>query len=93
MNRALLCLLVSTFSGCVSLTREAPETIRYVLDAERASPKVANPIDVALEVRSLHATPPFGNRKLVFRDGDDTVEVDFYREFIVPPATAVTTWR
>lgn len=96
MIRVLACVLACTLGSCVSLTREPPDTVRYSLTATRAAEPTASPSATAIEVRTLHAVPPYTNRKLVYRNADDSIDIDFYSEFIVAPSAAVThgvrTW-
>lgn len=89
MKRTALVTLV-VLTGCISLQRDAPQTTRYVLDVARPDGERGDGAGPRLEVRAFHGAAAYGGTKLVYRTGASTVDVDFYHEWFVPPALALT---
>jgi ABC-type uncharacterized transport system auxiliary subunit len=84
--RHLLPLLL--LPGCLSLERESPAQLRYVLEVQRPDRALAETDEVLL-VQRFHAATDANSRPFVYRLTDHQVEVDFYHELMVPPAATL----
>ncbi len=98
MNRVFLVLLILVLPGCVDfgLAKEAPQRLRYVLDAQRpagsATPagSAAKPNqEIVLEVRSFHGAAAYIDNDFIYRRGA-LIEADYYNGFLTPPAVAIS---
>ncbi len=75
-------------AGCVSLNRESPVQTRFLLDVVRGDAPTG-PEHGVLLVRRFHSSTVASGRAFVYRRGPHEVDVDFYNELLVPPATAI----
>lgn len=89
--------LALTAAGCFSLDRDAPAISRYVLEMPDAGERA--PVDaesagsrpvVSIGARPFAVAAAYAGRKLVYRTGPVEIEADFYHEYVIPPAVAVT---
>jgi len=62
----------------------------YILEAARKAAPITTPIDATLEVRRLTVDAAFASKNLVYRTGEFKYEPDFYREFLISPASMIT---
>jgi cholesterol transport system auxiliary component len=87
--RAGLVLAAALLHGCVSFDRQPLEQVRYALEARR-DPRPRPADGPVLVVRPFHAGQGFAGKAFVYRRPDGAIETDFYAEWFVPPAIALT---
>ena len=82
---------VSFAAGCASMNQPYPAKQRFALMVEREQ-AASTPLDSrTLRVREFNVAPPYHELAFVYRKGDSEFETDYYREFIAPPATLLTS--
>ena len=77
-------LAAFALTACVDLEREAPEKMRYLLQAERTNggPGAS---EHRLEVPPFHVAPAFATQSFVYRTRSGSFTMDFYHEFFTFP--------
>ena len=86
----VILLVVSLSAGCFTLKKQYPEKHLFVLDvAQKQNTQAPNPGTV-LTVRPFRISPQYEGRGLIYRKKDLNYEIDFYNEFLIPPAALVT---
>ncbi len=86
---ALCC--VSFAAGCAGMNRPYPAKQRFALMVEREHAGSTSLDESTLRVREFSVAPPYHERAFVYRKDDSEFETDYYREFIAPPATLLTS--
>ena len=81
--------VAACLAGCVSIDRQPAEQVRYLLDARRQATRPRPADGPVLVVRPFHASQGFSGKGFVYRR-DGVAETDFYAEWFVPPAVALT---
>ncbi len=87
----LLCLVLAlsalATSGCgeASYAREY-----YILDVVRQASRSETPAEATVEVHRFNINSAFASRSLVYRLGRFRYEPDYYRQFMIAPATMIT---
>jgi len=87
----LLCLALAlsalVVSGCGegSYAREY-----YILDVVRQAGRAEAPAEATVEVHRFNINSAFASRSLVYRLGRFRYEPDYYRQFMIAPATMIT---
>jgi len=87
-----LLTLVLIASGCsFGLNRPAPVKNYFLLEPV-AQPSTATPAyPFALKVTNFEVAPPYQERALVYRLGEQRYDSDFYNQFFVAPRSMITT--
>lgn len=62
----------------------------YVLEVTRAAEKAPVPNDATLEVRRFTINTAYASRSLVYRLSQYQYEPDYYRQFLIAPATMIS---
>ncbi len=62
----------------------------FILDAARQASRIQTPADASLEVNRFNINTAFASRSLVYRLGRFQYEPDYYRQFMIAPATMIT---
>lgn len=75
--------------GCIRLGQRAPEKISYVLSAQQPTSAPMVKLSGVLQITPLRISPRFAGRSFVYRQGTSRYQADFYREFLVSPASLV----
>lgn len=83
-------VVVTVFSGCVSLEKGYPEKRYYVLDVSHPGETSSAANRSVLGVRKLLVSPRYEGKGLVYRRGDLSYESDFYNEFLISPSSLLT---
>jgi cholesterol transport system auxiliary component len=88
---ALAFCCVTLSAGCASMNQPYPAKQRFALMVEReqAGSTPSNPH--TLRVREFRVAPPYHELSFVYRKHDSEFETDYYREFVAPPATLLTS--
>jgi uncharacterized lipoprotein YmbA len=82
---ASLVALLAVVAACANpLERPAIQKQRFAL-VPGAPERVTGPRAGILRVGVVRVSPPFHNRAIVLRTGEDTMASDFYNEFAAPP--------
>jgi cholesterol transport system auxiliary component len=89
---SVLLTLVLIASGCgLGLNRPAPVKNYFLLEPA-AQPSTAAPAyPFALKVTNFEVAPPYQERALVYRLGEQRYDSDFYNQFFVQPRSMITT--
>jgi len=90
-GRSVACALAAPalLSGCFSFDRDAPDRMRYLLEASRPTSAARDGAGV-IEVRPFHADAACAGRQLVYRHADGRVEVPYYDELLITVPVAIT---
>jgi ABC-type uncharacterized transport system auxiliary subunit len=86
---AALLAVALVASGCGTFSRKPPAKERFVLAPGAPASVAAKPSAGILRVDVVRGSPLASNRSFVYRTGPDTVQTDFYREFVAPPGALV----
>lgn len=72
--------------GCVSLSREHPERIEYIVEAPReaAVPVAGEPMADTLVVRPFRVSPLHDSQNFVIRRANGEISRDYYHSFAIP---------
>jgi len=88
---ALLTLALMSSACSLGLNRPAPVKSYFLLEPV-AQPSTAAPTyPFALKVINFEVAPPYQERGLVYRLGEQRYDSDFYNQFFVPPRSMITT--
>lgn len=92
MNRIPFVVLLGCLglASCVDFSQDAPEKQRFLLAARRAKSATAKAGAPVLVLRTFAIAPASAGRALVVKTGPQTFASDYFHEFFVPPADAVT---
>ena len=77
-------------TSCVDFSQQAPEKERYLLATRRraiTAPAAGAPV---LLLRTFAVAPAFAGRAMVVQTGPQTFASDYFHEWFIPPADAVT---
>jgi cholesterol transport system auxiliary component len=87
----LLCLVLAlsalAIGGCGQATYASEY---YLLDAVRQAPRSETPADATVDVQRFNIASAFASRNMVYRLGRFQYEPDYYRQFMIAPATMIT---
>ncbi len=84
ISGAVLLVVASTFSGCLSRPALNEQTFAFSTPALPATNSAPN--GRVLEIRTLQIAPPFGGRPLIYRTGEFSYQADPYAGFLGLPA-------
>ena len=87
----LLCLVLAlsalTIGGC---SQDAYTREYFILDVVRQASRSQTPADATIEVNRFNINSAYASRNLVYRLGRFEYEPDYYRQYMIAPATMIT---
>ena len=90
MIRPALLITFALAGGCsLGLERDAPESARFLIDAQRPERSTATDGEAVLEVGRFHAASAYATSEFVYRRSDHGYQTDYYRGFLVAPELAI----
>ncbi len=81
----VLVFVLPLASGCLSLSKSAPDVDYYVLDYEAPDLPRLEPLQVVLRLERFSVAPPYNTERIVYRDGPFRLDAYNYHRWRANP--------
>jgi len=89
MNRFFMACILACMvlgSGCIKLWTKSLDIKTYMVETERTTDVLENPLADKLWMDMVHVLPPFNVRNIVLRKSDVEYETSYYTELLLSPS-------